>query len=34
MDYETLCEMLESNNEKERAEAELYILGWILYDND
>ena len=34
MDYETLCEMLESDDEKERAEAELYLMGRLLYEGD
>lgn len=34
MTYEQLCEMLDSDNEKERAEAELYILGKYLYEGD
>ena len=34
MTYEQLCEMLESDNEKERVEAKLYILGKFLYEGD
>ena len=31
MDYEKLCEMLDSPDEQERAEAELEIMGRLLY---
>ena len=34
MDYEKLSEMLESDNEQERIEAELEIMGLIYYTND
>jgi hypothetical protein len=34
MDYETLSKMLDSDDEQERNEAELYILGRWFYDND
>ena len=34
MDYETLSEMLDSDNEQERNEAELYLMGLIYYTND
>ena len=34
MDYETLSAMLDSPDEQERAEAELYILGKYLYEGD
>ena len=31
MDYEKLCEMLDSDDEQERNEAELILLGRLLY---
>jgi len=34
MDYKKLSEMLDSDNEQERNEAELYLMGRQLYDND
>ena len=34
MTYEKLSEMLDSDDPKERNEAELYLMGRYLYDND
>ena len=34
MDYEKLLEMLESEDQKERNEAELYLMGRFYYLND
>jgi len=34
MTYEELCKALESNDEQERNEAELYLMGKFLYEGD
>ena len=34
MTYETLSKMLDSDDPQERNEAELYLMGRQLYDND
>ena len=34
MDYKKLSEMLDSDNEQERVEAELYLMGLIYYTDD
>ena len=34
MTYEQLCKALESNDEQERNEAELYLMGKFYYEGD
>ena len=34
MSYEELMEMLESDDPQERNEAELYLMGRLLYEGD